>query len=133
MNDQLHQLIEFHRTFDAHIETAPTADLPQEVIEIRIRLLQEELNEYAAAAQSRDLVEVADALTDLLYVLLGTYVSHGLQRCAVPLFDEVHRSNMSKLDANGRPVHRDDGKVLKSQQYRAPDIQAVLSSACDGS
>ena len=133
MNDQLYQLIEFHRTFDAHIETAPTVDLPQEVIEIRIRLLQEELNEYAAAAQSRDLVEVADALTDLLYVLLGTYVSHGLQRCAVPLFDEVHRSNMSKLDANGRPVHRDDGKVLKSQQYRAPDVHAVLSSACDGS
>ena len=129
MKDQLDKLIEFHRTFDAHFETAPTADLPEEVITIRIKLLQEELDEYVQAAQKQDLVEIADALTDLLYVLLGTYIAHGLQDFGEALFCEVHRSNMSKLDENGRPIHRDDGKVLKSRQFRAPDIQAVLSSA----
>ena len=131
MNDQLQKLIEFHRTFGAHIEIAPTAELPEEVIDIRIKLLQEELSEYVSAARSAGLVDIADALTDLLYVLLGTYVSHGLQDCAEPLFNEVHRSNMSKLDENGQPIHRDDGKVLKSTQYRAPDIQTVLSLASD--
>jgi predicted HAD superfamily Cof-like phosphohydrolase len=129
VKDQLDKLIEFHRTFDAHIETSPVADLPEEVIAIRIKLLQEELDEYKRAARNHDLVEIADALTDLLYVLLGTVVSHGLQDYAEALFCEVHRGNMSKLDENGQPIHRDDGKVLKSQQFRAPDIQGVLSSA----
>jgi len=133
VKDQLDKLVEFHRTFDAHIETAPMADLPEEVIAMRVRLLQEELDEYKWATRHHDLVEIADALTDLLYVLLGTVVSHGLQDYAEPLFDEVHRSNMSKLDANGKPIHRDDGKVLKSQQFRAPDIQGVLSPASDRS
>ena len=58
-----------------------------------------------------ELVEIADALTDLLYLVLGTYHSHGLQDIAAELFDEVHRSNMTKLGANGQPVLREDGKV----------------------
>jgi predicted HAD superfamily Cof-like phosphohydrolase len=128
VKDQLDRLITFHRTFGAHLETTPTAELPDEVINVRIKLLQEELDEYARAARDHDLVETADALTDLLYVLLGTYVTHGLQGYAVALFDEVHRSNMSKLDENGLPVHRDDGKVLKSRRYSPPDIQGVLSA-----
>lgn len=128
MKDQLDRLVTFHRTFDAHLETTPTVDLADEVIDIRIKLLQEELDEYARAARDHDLVETADALTDLLYVLLGTYVTHGLQGYAEALFDEVHRSNMSKLDENGQPIHRDDGKVLKSHRYRPPDIQGVLSA-----
>ena len=128
MKDQLDKLVAFHRTFGAHLETTPVAELPDATIDIRIKLLQEELDEYARAARDHDLIETADALTDLLYVLLGTYVTHGLQDYAEALFDEVHRSNMSKLDENGQPIHRHDGKVLKSRQYRAPDIRAVLSS-----
>ena len=85
-------------------------------------LIQEELNEYRHAAETHDLVEVADALSDLMYVVLGTYVSHGLQDLAEALFAEVHRSNMSKLDENGQVIYRADGKVLKSDRWSPPDL-----------
>ena len=126
MNEQLTKLLEFHRTFGTHIENEPSAEIPDDVIAIRMKLLQEELDEYKAAALGRDLIAVSDALTDLLYVLLGTYVSHGLQDFAEALFDEVHRSNMSKLDENGHPVLRDDGKVLKSPRFIEPDLENIL-------
>lgn len=129
MRDQLEKLVEFHRVFGAHVETRPTADLPPEVVALRVRLIEEELREYEAAARGRDLVAVADALSDLLYVVLGTYVSHGLQDVAEALFDEVHRSNMSKLDRNGEPIHRADGKVLKSENWRPPDLAPLLKAA----
>ena len=122
---QLRQLEEFHRVFGAHIEDQPTADLPDEVIALRVSLIQEELNEYRQAAEAHDLVAVADALSDLLYVVLGSYVSHGLQDVAEALFDEVHRSNMSKLDENGQVIHRADGKVLKSNRWSPPDLRSV--------
>ncbi len=86
MKDQLGDLVEFHRVFGAHIEDAPTVDLPDDVIALRVSLIQEELNEYREAAESHDLVAVADALSDLMYVVLGTYVSHGLQDVAEALF-----------------------------------------------
>ena len=126
MQRQLSQLEEFHRVFDAHIENHPTAALADDVVALRVRLIQEELDEYAQAAQAHDLVGVADALSDLLYVVLGTYVSHGLQDYGEALFDEVHRSNMSKLDHNGAAIHRADGKVLKSDRFRPPDLARVL-------
>jgi predicted HAD superfamily Cof-like phosphohydrolase len=126
MINELHMLEEFHRVFGAHIEAAPTADLPEEVINLRISLIQEELDEYREAAEARDLVGIADALSDLMYVVLGTYVSHGLQDVAEPLFAEVHRSNMSKLDAEGRVIYRADGKVLKSNLWTPPDLESVL-------
>lgn len=126
MQEQLDKLREFHRTFGAWLEDEPTVDVPDEVVALRFELIREELEEYREAAARGDLVGVADALTDLLYVVLGTYVSHGLQRHAGPLFDEVHDSNMSKLDDRGRPIYRDDGKVLKSDGFREPDLKAVL-------
>ena len=129
MKDQLDDLVEFHRVFGAHIEDAPTVDLPDEVIALRVSLIQEELNEYREAAEARDLVAVADALSDLMYVVLGTYVSHGLQNAAEALFDEVHRSNMSKLDADGQVIYRADGKVLKSDRWRPPDLRSILAAA----
>ena len=79
MKQQLDALVEFHQVFGAHIEETPTVDLPDEVIALRVSLIQEELNEYRHAAEARDLVAVADALSDLMYVVLGSYVSHGLQ------------------------------------------------------
>ena len=123
MRQQLDALVEFHRVFGAHSEETPTVDLPDEVIALRVSLIQEELNEYRHAAETHDLVEVADALSDLMYVVLGTYVSHGLQDLAEALFAEVHRSNMSKLDANGQVIYRADGKVLKSNRWRPPDLR----------
>lgn len=131
MKEQLDALVEFHRVFGAHIEEAPTADLPDQVVALRVSLIQEELNEYREAAESHDLVAVADALSDLMYVVLGTYVSHGLQDLAEALFAEVHRSNMSKLDESGRVIHRADGKVLKSARWSPPDLPAVLARAVE--
>lgn len=124
---QLRQLEEFHRIFGAHLEAAPTANLSDETIALRVSLIQEELNEYRQAAEAHDLLAVADALSDLLYVVLGTYVSHGLQDAAEALFDEVHRSNMSKLDENGQVIYRADGKVLKSNRWSPPDLRSVLA------
>ena len=127
MKRQLDQLVEFHRVFGAHVEDAPTVDLPNEVIGLHVSLIQEELNEYRQAAEAHDLVAVADALSDLLYVVLGTYVAHGLQEVVEALFDEVHRSNMSKLDENGQVIQRADGKVLKSARWSPPDLAKIVS------
>jgi predicted HAD superfamily Cof-like phosphohydrolase len=132
LKDQLDDLVEFHRIFGAHVETEPTADLPDAVIALRVSLIQEELNEYREAAAAHDLVAVADALSDLMYVVLGTYVSHGLQDLAEALFAEVHRSNLSKLDEHGRVIHRADGKVLKSDRWRPPDLRTILAAEAAG-
>jgi predicted HAD superfamily Cof-like phosphohydrolase len=127
LKQQLDALVEFHQVFGAHIEATPTVDLPDEVIALRVSLIQEELNEYRHAAETHDLVAVADALSDLMYVVLGTYVSHGLQDMAEALFTEVHRSNLSKLDENGKVIYRADGKVLKSHRWRPPDLASILA------
>ena len=119
-------LEEFHRVFGAHLEAAPTVAISDETIGLRVSLIQEELNEYRHAAEARDLVAVADALSDLLYVVLGTYVSHGMQDLAEALFAEVHHSNMSKLDENGAVIYRGDGKVLKSHLWRPPNLAVIL-------
>jgi predicted HAD superfamily Cof-like phosphohydrolase len=124
--EQLRMLEEFHGTFGAHLEHTPTADLTPETIALRVSLIQEELDEYREAAEAHDLVGVADALSDLMYVVLGTYVSHGLQDVAEALFAEVHASNMSKLDVNGEVLYRSDGKVLKSNLWRPPDLKRIL-------
>ncbi|MGB0384087.1 MAG: hypothetical protein ACPGWR_04605 [Ardenticatenaceae bacterium] len=126
MKEQLAKLREFHETFECYLEDEPTVQIPREVFEVRVKLFEEELAEYGEAYQDGDLVEVADALTDMLYVLLGTFVTHGLQDVAINLFDEVHRSNMSKLDENGGVVRRADGKVLKSALYSPPDLERIL-------
>ena len=126
MIEQLRMLEEFHRVFGAHLEPSPTADLDAETIALRVSLIQEELDEYREAAEAHDLVGIADALSDLMYVVLGTYVSHGLQDVAEALFAEVHASNMSKLDADGSVLYRNDGKVLKSNLWRPPDLKGIL-------
>jgi predicted HAD superfamily Cof-like phosphohydrolase len=131
LKQQLDALVEFHQVFGAHIENTPTVDVPDEVINLRVSLIQEELNEYREAAEAHDLVAVADALSDLIYVVLGTYVSHGLQDVAEALFAEVHRSNMSKLDANDQVIYRADGKVLKSSRWSPPDLEAVLARVAE--
>lgn len=127
MKTELNQLLEFHTIGEVHIETEPTVNIPSTVSELRLKLLEEELNEYRKAVEDHDLVAVADALTDLMYVLLGTYVSHGLQNYAEPLFQEVHRSNMSKFGDAGEVIRRSDGKVLKPGAFFPPDIESILN------
>ena len=88
--------------------------------------MKEENEEYIAAAQQGDLVEVADALGDMLYILCGTIISHGMQYKIEEVFDEIHDSNMSKLDENGMPIFREDGKVLKGSDYFKPNLKDIL-------
>jgi predicted HAD superfamily Cof-like phosphohydrolase len=93
---------------------------------LRYNLMKEENEEYLDAAKKGDLVEVADALGDQLYILCGTILKHGLQHKIEEVFDEIHRSNMSKLDEKGNPIFREDGKVLKGNLYFRPDIKKIL-------
>jgi predicted HAD superfamily Cof-like phosphohydrolase len=126
LRDSITKVQQFHEAFGLAVGHAPTGVIPAELRALRISLLEEELEEYKEASASGDLVAVADALTDLTYVLFGTYVTHGLQAAADALFEEVHRSNMSKLDQDGRPIYREDGKVLKSAQFFGPNLAPIL-------
>lgn len=127
MKDQLESVRCFHEMFQAYMERTPMAKVPAEISQGRIQMFLEELEEYRAAVHNQDIVEIADALTDMLYVLLGTFITHGLQDIAEELFAEVHRSNMSKLDEQGKPIFREDGKVLKSDQFSDPDLRSIIA------
>ncbi len=127
MKDQLDSVRCFHEVFQAYMERTPTATVPAAISQGRIQIFLEELEEYRAAVDNHDIVEIADALTDMLYVLLGTFITHGLQDIAEELFAEVHRSNMSKLDEQGQPIFREDGKVLKSDQFSDPDLRSIIA------
>jgi predicted HAD superfamily Cof-like phosphohydrolase len=127
LEDAIRKVQQFHEAFGLTVTDAPAGAIPAELRALRISLLEEELEEYKLASAAGDIIAVADALTDLAYVLFGTYVTHGLQDSAEALFDEVHRSNISKLDEHGRPIYREDGKVLKSAQFSEPDLGAILA------
>lgn len=118
----------FHNAFGIENNEKPTVDLSENDINLRHRLMQEENEEYLEAAQNGDLIEVADALGDMLYILCGTILKHGLQDKIAEVFQEIQRSNMSKLDANGKPIYREDGKVMKSDLYFKPDIKSILEA-----
>lgn len=117
----------FHDSFGISNNYEPTIQLSPEEIQLRFNLMQEENEEYLEAAKNGDLVEVADALGDQLYILCGTILKHGLQHKIAEVFEEIQRSNMSKLDKDGKPIYREDGKVLKSELYFKPDISSILN------
>ena len=117
---------EFHTAFGIANNYTPTVELTEAEMELRFRLMQEENEEYLEAAKNGDIVEIADALGDQLYILCGTILKHGLQHKIEEVFDEIQRSNMSKLDENGQPIFREDGKILKSNLYFRPNIKEVL-------
>ena len=118
---------EFHDIFKIGNRYEPTGTVPPEEAMLRFNLLKEENEEYLEACKNGDVVEIADALGDLLYITFGTILRHGLQHKIEEVFDEIHRSNMSKLDENGKPIFREDGKVLKSEKYFRPDIKSILA------
>lgn len=120
------QVGEFHRAYDLPLREVPTANVGADQVELRQALIEEEVGELAAAARAGDLIGVADALADIVYVAYGTAHVYGIDLDAV--LDEVHSSNMTKLGADGRPVRRADGKVLKGPDYRPPNIAAVIGS-----
>ena len=117
---------EFHSAFGLGIEEKPVADLGKDKNLLRFNLMKEENEEYLEAANNNDLAEVADALGDMLYILCGTIIEHGMQHKIEEVFEEIQSSNMSKLGADGKPIYREDGKVLKGPNYFKPDISSIL-------
>lgn len=126
----LELVAEFHSAFDIPVLDRPTLPEPERRA-LRERLLKEELDEFIEANKNGDLIEAVDAIIDLLYVLYGTALEYGIK--TKPLFHEVHRSNMSKLGADGKPLRREDGKVLKGPNFFKPNILEVLlnQGMCD--
>ena len=113
----------FMKTFGQDIKT--TSELAEDKInKLRVSLIEEELDELKAAIKDNDVKEVADALTDILYVTYGAGHAFGinLDKC----FEEVQNSNMSKLDNNGRPIYNDKGKVMKGPNYFKPDLRKFI-------
>ena len=127
MKKQIDAVKEFHTAFKiGHLES-PKANLGEAKNTLRFNLMKEENEEYFEAAQNNDLVEVADALGDMLYILCGTILEHGMQHIIEDVFNEIQLSNMSKLGADGKPIYREDGKVLKGPNYFKPDIKKIIN------
>lgn len=114
----------FHEAFAIPVLSAPT--IPADRVALRLALIDEERQELTEALEAGDIVEVADALTDIAYLVYGTALEFGIDLDAC--FAEVHRSNMSKLGADGLPIFRDDGKVLKGPTYSRPDLAPILKA-----
>ena len=125
MIKQTKQVHEFHEKFNIEESKTPSLIDFDEYI-LRYDLMEEENKEYKEACLNRDLVEVADALGDQLYILCGTILKHGLQHKIEEVFNEIHRSNLSKLDKNGKPIYRNDGKVLKGENYFKPNLEPIV-------
>jgi predicted HAD superfamily Cof-like phosphohydrolase len=124
--EKINSVKEFHEVFKIGSRETPEGTIKEEEYTLRHRLMQEENDEYLEACKRGDLVEIADALGDKMYILFGSILKHGLQHKIEEIFDEIHHSNMSKLDDNGQPIFRDDGKIMKSNKYFKPDIKKVL-------
>lgn len=125
--DPLAALRESHRVQRLISSDAPTLDVPDAVKELRCALIEEEAAEFRAAIEDGDIVGVADAIADLLYVVYGAALTFGIPVREV--FTEVHRSNMTKLGDDALPLYREDGKVLKGPNFSPPDLMPILIAA----
>ena len=114
----------FMKTFGQEVKTKPSFS-SEKINKLRLDLIREELDELTEAMKNKDLLEVADALTDILYVTYGAGHAFGinLDKC----FDEVQNSNMSKLDDNGKPIYNESGKVMKGPNYFKPDLSKFVN------
>ena len=123
MNKIQEQVLEFHDKYEvntAHVPSFPSRERQL----LRENLIEEELEELRSASISNDLVEVADALGDLAYVVFGAAIEYGIDLETV--VNEIHKSNLSKLGLDGKPLYREDGKVIKGPNYEPPDIRTLL-------
>lgn len=126
MQELIKKVKEFQQAFKGPVEYSPT--IPNDdVVRLRYNLALEELQEFIDACQVQDHVKIFDALVDQLYILIGTAHVFGMADALIEGFNEVHRSNMTKLNAKGLPEFREDGKVIKSELYEAPDLHKVLT------
>ena len=128
MKDKIQAVKEFHKAFKLDYLEQPKANIGLEKNKLRFNLMREENEEYLEAANNNDIIEVADALGDMLYILCGTIIEHGMQHKIDEIFNEIQSSNMSKLGTDGNPIYREDGKVLKGPNYFKPDIEGVLKN-----
>ena len=126
MQKQLDAVKLFHTTYGLGVSENMKADLGTQKNILRFELMKEENEEYLEAVQNNDLIEIADALGDMLYILCGTILEHGLQHKIEAVFDEIQRSNMSKLGEDGTPIYREDGKVIKGPNYSKPDFSSII-------
>lgn len=124
-SDIARAVAEFHAAFDLPRKTTPSVETSESLKRLRVALLEEECGEFASAAEAYDLVAIADALADIVYVAYGTAITYGIDLDLV--LAEVHRSNMSKLDESGQPIKRADGKIIKSERYTPPDVKEILN------
>ena len=127
MKTAINKVKEFHEKFNIINNSNPQL-IGSKGYQLRYDLAIEELQEYKNACQQGNLIEVADALGDQLYILLGTILRHGMQDIIEDVFNEIHASNMSKLDENGNVILREDGKILKGSNYFRPDLRKILDS-----
>ncbi|BBI90534.1 nucleotide pyrophosphohydrolase [Tenacibaculum phage PTm1] len=117
----------FHTAFNAPVSHEPTL-ITKDRSDLRFELMREENQEYADAVKDGNLIEVGDALGDMLYILCGTIIEHGMQHKITEVFDEIQASNMSKLGEDGKPILREDGKILKGKNYFKPNIAQFFES-----
>lgn len=127
LQDTINYVRAFHDAFGIENLEQPNGNISKDDFLLRYKLMREENEEYLEACEKGDLIEIADACGDMLYILCGTLLKHGLQHKIEEVFTEIQRSNMSKLDKDGKPIYREDGKVLKSDQYFKPNIKTILS------
>ena len=125
MKETIKKVEIFHEAFKQKNATGP-ALLDHDGAELRHRLMAEENDEYLDACDNADIVGIADALGDKMYILCGTILKHGMQHIIEDIFDEIQASNMSKLGEDGQPLLREDGKILKGPHYFKPDINKFL-------
>jgi predicted HAD superfamily Cof-like phosphohydrolase len=123
--DKIMDVHHFHETFKIGNANEPTL-IDEKDYTLRYNLIKEENDEYLEACQNGDLIEIADAIGDQLYILFGTICKHGLQHKIEEVFNEIQLSNLSKLDEDGNPIFREDGKILKSNLYFRPNIKDIL-------
>lgn len=127
MKKQIKHVEIFHNAFNIKNNNSPLVNIGDKNFILRHSLMREENEEYLEACKEGNLVEVADALGDMMYILCGTILSHGLQHKIEEVFEEIQKSNMSKLDLDGKPIYREDGKVLKGPNYFKPNIKPIVS------
>ena len=126
LNKQISAVTSFHKAYGLGVDDKPTVALPDSISTLRFNLMKEENEEYLEAAKEGDLIEVGDALGDMLYILCGTIIANGFQDKMEAIFDEIQKSNMSKLDENGKPIYREDGKVMKGPNYFKPNLRKII-------
>ena len=127
MKHQINSVKIFHEVYNLSYKDSPVADIGIDKINLRFKLMEEENQEYLEAAKNNDIIEVADALGDMLYILCGTIIEHGMQDKIEEIFDEIQKSNMSKLGEDGKPIYRNDGKVMKGPNNFKPNSSEILN------